>query len=380
MAYATEAGTCRPFSYARGMTATTLPAGHSARPAIQDPSARAALEAALAAHPKVTLSHGTTALQPLARLGERLGLRLWAKRDDCNGLALGGNKVRQLEYYLGPTRDNGADTMLITGAVQSNFVRLAAAAARQLGLHPIVQLEHRVPTNRREYLASGNVLINQLLGADIHYFDGGDDEAAADRSLDALGAAAADAGRKPHVIHLGTDHPPLGALGYVRCALELKAQLDEAGESATHLVVGSGSGITHSGLLAGARAIGWNIPVVGICVRRDASLQQPRIARRTREVLELLGLDVALTDDDIIVRDQVLAPGYGQLNDRVRDAVRDAAHTEGLLLDPVYTGRAMAGLIEAREAGVFGDDANVVFIHTGGTPGIFAYGEVLVGE
>ena len=196
-----------------------------------------ALLTALAAHPKVDLSHGETPLERLENLGRHLDITLWAKRDDCNGLAMGGNKVRQLEYYFGRGAAAGADTVLITGALQSNFVRLTAAAARHLGWHPEVQLEDRVPRDDAFYRTSGNVLLDELLGARIHHFPHGENEAAADRNLDEIATRLREEGRRPYVIHLGIEHPPLGGLGYVKAACETWRQLQQIGRKPSCSIV-----------------------------------------------------------------------------------------------------------------------------------------------
>jgi len=322
--------------------------------------------------PTADLDLQRTSIDLLPRLGARLGIELYVKRDDTLPLAMGGNKVRQLEYYLGPAVRDGADTVLITGAVQSNFVRLCAAAARKLGWQAVVQLEDRVPKDDAAYNGSGNVLLNHLLGADIHYFSEGEDEAAADANLDRMADELRAKGRKPYVVHLGIDYPALGGLGYARCAAECYAQFQAQGMMPDHVVIPSGSGLTHAGFLAGARAVGWDVPVHGICVRRDATQQHARITRRTAEISAMLD-DNSITPDDIIVDDTVLAPGYGQMNDQVADARTFAAQDEALLLDPVYTGRTMAGMIALIEAGSIKPGARVAFIHTGGLPAIFAY-------
>ena len=327
----------------------------------------------LAAHPKVELTHGETPLERLENLGQRLGVTLWAKRDDCNGLAMGGNKLRQLEYYFGRGAAEGADTVLITGALQSNFVRLTAAAARRLGWQPEIQLEDRVPKDELFYRVSGNFLLTQLLGARIHHFPQGENEAAADRNLDEIAARLRDEGRRPYVIHLGIEHPPIGGLGYVEAACETWRQLLDLGREPSHVVIPSGSGLTHAGFLVGARALGWQVPVLGVCVRRDARQQHQRVLRRAREIVGLLGISLEITEQDIIVDDTVLAPGYGLINEQTRAAIRLAAENEGLLLDPVYSGRCMAGLLHFVEQGRIPAGSEVLFIHTGGTPAIFAY-------
>lgn len=281
--------------------------------------------------------------------------------------------MRQLEFYLGPAVGQSADTVLITGAVQSNFVRLCAAAAARLGLQAVVQLEKRVDKDDDFYNRSGNVLLDQLLGAQIHYFDQGDDEAAADANLDRMAREISQSGRKPFVVHLGIDHPPVGALGYSACAAECLLQLRDASSMPDHVVIPSGSGLTHAGFLAGARACGWDVPVHGICVRREAPAQLARIRQRANEVCEMLGAAGCVGERDVIVDDSVLKPGYGQLNQSVMDAILSAARLEGLLLDPVYSGRTMAGLFALVAAGTIRPGESVLFIHTGGLPSLFAY-------
>ncbi len=324
-------------------------------------------------HTRVSLGHAPTVVEPLPALGEALGITLWAKRDDCNGLAFGGNKVRQLEYYLGRGRDIGADSVLITGALQSNFVRLTAAAACRLGWQAHIQLEERVPKSDPIYRTSGNILLDQLLGAEISYFAEGEDEAAADRNLDAMAERLTAAGRTPLVIHLGLDHPPIGGLGYVAAAVEARAQLRSAGWSPTHVVVPSGSGLTHAGFLVGARAVDWPVPVLGICVRREAAAQAPRVLRRAREIAALIERPDLVGEADVLVDDAVLAPGYGRLTRETYAAIRRAARLEALILDPVYSGRCLAGLIRAVETGAIPPGARVLFLHTGGAPAVFAY-------
>ncbi len=323
-------------------------------------------------HPRADLGPTRTPLQRAGRLGDELGIELYIKRDDAQPLGMGGNKVRQLEFYLGLAQAREADTVLITGAIQSNFVRLCAAACRKLGLHPVVQLEDRVPTNDPLYQSSGNVLLDQLYGAEIHYLPEGEDETLADTRLDSIAQDLTKQGRNPYVVHLGTDHPPVGSLGYALAAAELRIQLQEQSNDATHLVVPSGSGITHSGILAGVQALNWDISIEGICVRRQSSLQKPRIEKRATEAASLLGT-ASISPDSVNTHDEVLAPGYGQMNSQVEEAIQKTAHLEGLLVDPVYSGRSMAGLIALVRRGHIKKGSCVVFIHTGGAPALFAY-------
>ncbi len=324
-------------------------------------------------HPRAPLTNAPTPLAPLPNVSTELGIKLDAKRDDNFPLAMGGNKVRQLEYYLGPAVEMEADTVLITGAVQSNFTRTCTAAARQLGMHPVVQMENRVPRNDETYKTSGNVLLNQLMGAEILHFLTGNNEAAADANLDQVADEMRAKGRNPYVVHLGIEHPPLGGLGYAAAAVETWLQYQHLGHMPDHVIIPSGSGLTHAGFLAGARAIGWDVSVLGICVRRDAEQQRARIIRRAREISALLGDTANVAASDVQLDDTNLAPGYGQLNASVADAIKFAARSEALLLDPVYSGRAMAGLIHHVNTGTIKPGQHVTFLHTGGTPAIFAY-------
>ena len=326
--------------------------------------------------PRARLCHVPTPIEPMPNLGARLGdVRLYVKRDDCTGLALGGNKVRQLEFYLGEARAGGADTVLITGAVQSNFARLAAAAARKLGMDCHIQLEERVPGSDPVYRGSGNVLLDRILGATLHSYSEGEDEAGADKRLHEIAAGLESQGRRPYVIHLAPGHKPLGALGYVVAAHEIVAQMAAEDLSFDEVVVPSGSGNTHAGLLFGLRALGCPVRVTGICVRRPAADQRGRIASCCREIADLLGLEPVVGDADICLIDDFLAPGYGRLNDPTVRAIETAARTEALILDPVYSGKTMAGFIH--RAGEAGQGRALLFIHTGGAPAVFAYGTAL---
>ena len=326
--------------------------------------------------PRVRLGHAPTPLEPMANLASRLESgELYVKRDDCTGLAFGGNKVRQLEFYLGEAVAAQADTILITGAVQSNFVRLAAAAARTLGMDCHVQLEERVPKNDPLYRSNGNVLLDRLLGATIHSYPDGEDEAGADARVHEIAAELAGQGRRPYVIPLAPGHKPLGALGYVVAAAELLEQMQAQDVALDEIFVASGSGNSHAGLLFGLRALGCPVAVTGICVRRSVDIQSGRIAERCRDIAELLELDPVVEESDILVEDDFLAPGYGHLNEATLNAIALAARTEALILDPVYTGKTLAGLI--RRAGEPGEPRRMLFVHTGGAPAIFAYGEAL---
>ncbi len=331
----------------------------------------------LAEYPRVSLSVQPTVIQSAPRLSAELGLSLSVKRDDMTGLAFGGNKTRQLEFYFGAAQEQGADTIVITGAVQSNYVRVAAAAAARLGMDIHVQSEERVPDVDATYRQSGNVLLGDLLGVHRHAYPSGEDEEGADRAVQAIAESLRAEGRKPYIIPLAPGNPPLGALGYVLAAGEIMAQVQAGGASIDAIVIGSGSGFSHAGLLFGLRALGQGIAVHGICVRRNAQAQAVRIGLQCAELASMLGLQAMVSEQDINLFDGVLAPGYGQLNPATADAIVLAARCEGLFLDPVYTGKAMAGLMALAANRTLPEGGNVLFVHTGGTPAIFAYGPQL---
>ncbi len=348
--------------------------GSEEKLAAQQPSSQKL--GALGSRPRKILFDGVTPLELMPNLTKHCGgAELFVKRDDCTGLAFGGNKVRQIEFYLGEALAQRADTILITGAVQSNFVRTAAAAARQLGMECHIQQEERVAKTDNVYRESGNVLVVKLLGATLSSYPCGEDEAGADRQVQKLADEMRAAGRNPYIIPLGPGHAPLGALGYVVAAQELLGQINAAGLQVDNVFVGSGSGATHGGLLFGLKALGSKIGVVGICVRREAKLQHERIASTCRQIATLLGKENLVTDADIKLDDEFLAPGYGIPGKTVLDAIMVAARTEGLILDPVYTGKVMAGAIQHAKRAT--PETTNIFLHTGGTPAIFAYQDML---
>ena len=323
----------------------------------------------------MALAHLPTPLESMPNLSRAVGVEgLFVKRDDCTGLAMGGNKVRQLEFYFGEAIAQSATVVLITGAVQSNYARCTAAAAAKLGLRSLLQLEDRVEGMTAEYHRSGNVLLARLFGAEIHSYPEGEDETGADRSLDELAEDLTAQGERPYVIHLSAGHRPLGALAYVEAAEELLGQASEMGVDFAALVLASGSAQTHAGLLVGLHALGrGEIRVHGVCVRRRADAQGERVLRCARAVEDLLGLDGLVGPEHVHVSDGQLGAGYGRPTPESEEAIRLAARHEGLVMDPVYTGKALAGLISFARAGAF-DGRPAVFLHTGGTPALFGYG------
>ena len=333
------------------------------------------VERALARFPRHLATHAPTALEAMPRLGASLGLDLTVKRDDCTGVAFGGNKVRQLEFYIGAAEAKGADTILITGAVQSNFVRTAAAMARRAGMDCHVQLEERVPDIDDTHRRNGNVLLDHLFGATIHTFPEGENEDAADAALEEIAETLRGEGRTPYIIGLAASTPPLGALGYMIGAMELAEQhggtlpYDE-------ILVASGSAQTHCGILFGLRALGIDTPVRGICVRRAADIQQARVTRRLKDMSALTGLDLTIPDADVRCFHDAREKGYGQMSAATYDAILRTARSEGLLLDPVYTGKVMAGLITLNDRAELAGP-RILYWHTGGQPALFAYADAL---
>lgn len=330
----------------------------------------------LNSRPRVSLASTPTPVEPMPNLTAHFSRAgLFIKRDDFTGIGLGGNKARQLEFYFGEALAKNADTILITGATQSNFARLTATAARKCGMECHIQVEQRVPNTSPLYHHSGNVLLSRMLGATLHSFPEGEAEDAADANLEAIADRLRNEGRNPYVIHLAPNHPPFGALGYVMAARELFEQIENQQLDIDEIIVASGSGATHAGLLFGLRTLGSNIPVKGICVRREKQLQFPRIAGHCKGIAKLLEISNPVKERDIDLNDDLLPPGYGRMNDAVLDAIKQIAHCEGIILDPVYTGRTMAGFLGRVKQS--SKNQNLLFIHTGGQPSNFAYEEQL---
>jgi D-cysteine desulfhydrase/L-cysteate sulfo-lyase len=286
---------------------------------------------------------------------------------------MGGNKARQIEFYLGEAIAQKSNAILITGAIQSNFVRSVAAAAAKFNMECHVQLEERVPNVDTTHRVSGNVLLTKLFGATIYSYPDGEDETGADQKINEIAEDLIKQGRKPYILPLAPGQPPLGALGYVVAAQEILDQLKESSQIIDEIVVASGSTSTHAGILYGLRALQSQMSVVGICVRRNKALQAPRVLARCSELSALLGTPEYVTTNDIILNDVPLAPGYGRLNPLTIEALQLAAGLEGLLLDPVYTGKVMAGMIDRVRTNTYVNVTNVLLLHTGGQPALFAY-------
>ncbi len=323
--------------------------------------------------PRAALAHLPTPLEPMARLSAELGgPRLWVKRDDCTGLALGGNKTRKLEFLMAEALAAGADCVITTGGVQSNHVRETAAAAAKLGLAAHLVLTRNVPWDKDGYDRTGNILLDRLLGAEIRILPAGSDRAAA---MDKLAADLRAAGARPYVIPLGGSNAT-GALGYVACAQELLTQAEALSGGLDTIVLASSSGGSQAGLIVGLTALGHPARVIGIEVDDDREAVAAAVRQVAAATAERLGLDA----DEAVSRVEVVAgyggTGYGLPTPEMRRAVELAARREGLLLDPVYSGKAMAGLIGLIAEGRFKPRERVVFLHSGGTPALFAYRSV----
>ncbi|MFZ6045735.1 D-cysteine desulfhydrase [Pseudomonas sp. CR3202] len=326
------------------------------------------LNAALARFPRLELVPSPTPLEKLARLSQKLGRSVFVKRDDITPFALGGNKVRKLEFLAADALAQGADTLVTAGAIQSNHVRQTAALAARLGLACVALLENPIGTADRNYLENGNRLLLDLFGAEVELVPNLDN---ADELLAATGERLRAAGKRPYLVPIGGSNA-LGALGYVRAGLELAEQIKASGETFSAVVLASGSAGTHAGL---ALALEHALPgtrVVGVTVSRPDATQRPKVEGLLQRTADLLGVPVP-AGLKVELWDQYFAPRYGEPNAGTLDAVLLVASHEGLLLDPVYTGKAFAGLLDGVAKGAFADNGPVLFLHTGGSPALFAY-------
>ena len=322
----------------------------------------------LARFPRARFAHLPTPLEPLPRLGAALGIDLWVKRDDCTGLAGGGNKTRKLEFLLGEALDQGADTLITQGAVQSNHVRQTVAAAARFGLKCEVILEERTGSKAVDYLGSGNVLLDRLLGASPRFVTADTDMNAA---MEETAGAVRQAGGTPYIIPGGGSNP-VGALGYADCARELVVQADAQGLRIDRLVTATGSAGTQGGLVAGMALISADIPILGIGVRAPKAKQEENVFKLACQTADLLGQPGRVEREMVVADCDYVGAGYGLIDQAVIDALTLTARTEGLLLDPVYSGKAMKGLIALSKQGAFKGET-VVFLHTGGAQGLFGY-------
>ena len=323
--------------------------------------------------PRVPLAHLPTPLEHLPRLSTHLGgPEIYVKRDDCTGLASGGNKTRKLEYSMAEAMQQGADTIVTVGAVQSNHVRQAAAAAAKLGLKCEVLLEHRVTDPSEPYATSGNVLLDRILGANLREYPGGTDF---DAALNEVAEEISAAGGQPYVIPGGASNT-VGALGYVNCAIELLEQIDAQRLNVAHIVTATGSAGTQAGLIVGLKAMQSDVSLLGIGVNIPREAQEEKVYKLACETADYIGMPGCVAREDVVANCDYVGDGYGVPTDAMNAAVLMLARDEGLLFDPVYSGKGLAGMIDLiRSGSLAGGD--IVFLHTGGSAALFAYADQL---
>ena len=333
----------------------------------------------LARFPRIRLGHLPTPLEPLERLSRHLagpdgkGPKLWIKRDDCTGLSTGGNKTRKLEFLMADALAKGADTVITQGATQSNHARQTAAAAAKLGLACHLLLEDRTGRRDEAYTQSANVLLDRLHGAEIGHRPAGADMQA---EMEALAAQLRAEGKRPYVIPGGGSNP-VGSLGYVYAAQELLGQAMELGLRIDHVIHATGSAGTQAGLVVGMVGLNSGVAVLGIGVSAPRAPQETKVLALAQETAKHLGLPGIIRAEHIAANCDYVGQGYGIATQGMAEAVRLVAELEGILLDPVYSGKAMAGLIDLIRKGHFAPDSNIVFMHTGGSVGLFGYPEAL---
>ena len=314
--------------------------------------------------PRVQIAHLPTAIEALPRLSAALkGPQLWIKRDDQTGLAFGGNKTRKLEYLLADARSHGAEMLITRGAMQSNHCRQTAAAAARSGFACTLVLSESAPAE-----IAGNLLLDHLLGAEIIWTEGEDPG----KVLESTFTQAWEAGSRPYLIPYGGSNAT-GASAYVAAMSELLEQ----GLDFDRIVFASSSGGTQAGMIAGVKALELATRITGISVDKPSDELHRLILNLSHQISELLSLNLTFEEDDIDVDDRYLGGGYAVMGETEREAIELFASTEGILLDPVYTGRAAAGMIDRIRKGEFGLEERILFWHTGGTPALFAYAEEL---
>ncbi|MHC8381763.1 D-cysteine desulfhydrase family protein [Pseudomonas sp. LB3P14] len=333
------------------------------------------LDTSLSSFARAELLQGPTPIQRAERLEQLLGLKsqgigLFLKRDDHMLIGGGGNKLRKLEFHIGAAQQAGIDTVITVGGIQSNHARLTAAVCARLGLACELILTRSVPKADVDYELNGNVLLDQLFGAHLQVLAGGSDSLAV---AETRATQLRDSGRKVLVIPTGGS-TPLGSLGYARCAAEIAQQETELGLTFNQVMVPNGSAGTHAGLAAGFQLLGRGTSIVkSYSVLSDRDTSAARTRQLTQDTLALLGSSAIVQAEDIAIDGSQLGDGYGLPTQAMQEAVRLMARAEGLLIDPVYSGKAFAGLLADLRQGRYRSGDNVLFVMTGGTPGLYAY-------
>jgi L-cysteate sulfo-lyase len=327
--------------------------------------------------PRVDIAFLPTPLQELPRLRKRLGgPRIWMKRDDVTGLAFGGNKARKLEYMIADVLAQGADVIVTSAAAQSNMLRQTCAACRQYGLDI-----HLVMRGTGDEPVQGNLLLDYLFGADMTFISTKDPYS--QLSVDVMNRIVADLkarGRKPYVLDMRYESGALATLGYVWASVELYEQFAQLGIERPVVFCSTGSGTTQAGLILGAELLGVEFRVVGISVQQSTEKMIPRIVKKVQDAATVLGVESALVPEQVIVDDRWIGSAYGVPTPECIEAMKLGARTEGIVVDPVYSGKGLSGLIGWVREERFLPSDDVVFIHTGGTPGIFAMADELFPE
>ena len=325
----------------------------------------------LSRYPRLHFAHLPTPLEPMQRISEALGgPNLWIKRDDCTGLSSGGNKTRKLEFLMADAVEQKADTIITQGAIQSNHARQTCAIAAKLGLESHILLEDRTGYEDEAYAYNGNVLLDQLHGASISVRPGDSDMNA---EMEQLAMQLRDDGKNPYIIPGGGSNE-IGALGYVNAAFELTHQANERSLHIDHLVHATGSAGTQAGLVLGMEAMNSGIPVYGVSVRAEKQKQEENVYGLVQRTAAFMGYSPNLVErEKVVANSDYVGPGYGLPTDAMVEAVKMLAQYEGILLDPVYSGKGFSGLIDLVRKGHFKKGENVVFLHTGGSVSLFAY-------
>lgn len=315
--------------------------------------------------PRLEFIGAPTPLEYLPRFSDYLGREIYIKRDDTTPMAMGGNKLRKLEFLAADALREGADVLVTAGAIQSNHVRQTAAVAAKIGLKCVALLENPIGTQAENYLTNGNRLMLDLFDVEIEMCDA---LHSPDQQLEEVAERLEAQGFRPYVIPVGGSNA-LGALGYVESALEI-AQQCEGAVNVSSVVVASGSAGTHAGLAVGLEQLMPDVDLIGVTVSRSIAQQLPKVEALQQAVAQSLSVSA---NNPITLWDDYFAPGYGKPNEEGLEAIKLLARLEGILLDPVYTGKAMAGLIDGVAQKRFKDEGPIIFIHTGGAPALFAY-------
>jgi len=324
----------------------------------------------LARFPRRFVAHLPTPLERLDRLSAELGgPEIWIKRDDCTGLSTGGNKTRKLEFLMAEAEAQGADMVMTQGATQSNHARQTAAFAAKMGLACHILLEDRTGSNDPNYNTNGNVLLDHLHGATTEKRPGGVDMNA---EMEAAAETFRAEGRRVYTIPGGGSNPT-GALGYVNCAFEMLGQVNDRGLKIDHIVHATGSAGTQAGLVTGLQALNADIPLLGVGVRAPKPKQEENVYNLALKTAEKLGCPGVVAPEDVVANTDYVGEGYGIPAESTLEAIDIFARTEAILLDPVYSAKGAAGLIDLIRTGQFHSGERVVFLHTGGAIGLTGY-------